>query len=161
MTSEHQSKGLVSGLLIGIVTAVLGGILLAVLQPNLQHPDLRFVRPDIFATTDGWWEMDIEVHNDSSKSATGCVAHLEGTYNDTHWSAPSTDFWVPGQGDAINLYSFKGLPRFEIQEVDDPNADAYMYIKCADNYTTSRWSGFNFNASNWRDPYHTITRKFP
>lgn len=78
MPSETSSRGLGSTFTVAVIAAIVGGVILALVLPHINSPDLKILYPDLQGNTTAWEDLTLTVaiHNDGSASAGNCIAPL-------------------------------------------------------------------------------------
>lgn len=131
--------------LLALTAAAVAGIVVVWLTPMFLWPNLVVTEWKMDSPTPGEVAIIIGVHNDSTKSATGCVAYweLKDQEGAVLIKLESNGFWVPGNGDAVTRWG-PPAPTFttSMNSLPQNNWTGYIgviRIEC-NTYTSDDWT---------------------
>jgi len=138
------------GFIIGVAATVVGGIILFLLIPYFQQPNIT-ASWALTSDQPGTSKIVLDVHNDGDRTVTGCIGHWTIADKATGEQLVSVYidlFDVPAHGAAVPDFGTEPKPfvRFSassLPSVRNMPADILMDITCNGYHSESVWS------TNW------------
>lgn len=144
-TTPPQS-GVGGKILVGVLVAVVAGLILVWLVPRFQQPDVRLIDQRMVSNRPGTATVELLFHNDGGKSAFNCAAHwvLDTPGGQRLLTLTSASFGVPAGGDAT---SASGESRVTIDvplrdlPAEGTSSNLTIYAECDEGYRSGEWKG--------------------
>lgn len=141
-----QQSGVGGKIAIGVLVAVVGGLILVWLVPMFQQSDVRLVDERMVSNRPGMATVELLFHNDGSRSVFNCVAHwnLDTPGGRRLLTLTSASFGVPAGSDAASA-SGEGKVTMDVPLQDLPAggtaSNLTIYAECGEGYRSVEWKG--------------------